>query len=107
MPLLMDKVLALLAMTELRLSAEEKYFLIRLICVYDHEGLGLKISVDKTVLELEAFLGMSDNLIKKTRESLNDKKYLSTCPMPSQSETKRGRPRAGFFLPQMMIDVLN
>ena len=103
----MDKVLALLAMTELRLSAEEKYFLIRLICVYDHEGLGLKISVDKTVLELEAFLGMSDNLIKKTRESLIDKKYLSRCPMPSQSESKRGRPRAGFFLPQMMIDVLS
>ena len=107
MPLLMDKVLALLAMTELRLSAEEKYFLIRLICVYDREGLCLKAKVDKTILQLETLLGMSDNLIKKTRESLIDKKYLSKCPMPSQSESKRGRPRAGFFLPQMMIDVLN
>lgn len=103
----MDKVLALLAMTELRLSAEEKYFLIRLLCVYDYKGLCLKAKVDRTILQLETLLGMSDNLIKKTRESLIAKEYLSPCPIPSQSETKRGRPRAGFFLSQMMIDVLN
>ncbi len=75
--LLMSRVQVILEMTQPSLLAEEKYFLIRLLCVYNHEDIMLGAKVDKTIAELEKCLGMSDNLIKKTREGLNVKNYLT------------------------------
>lgn len=107
MNLLIFHVSAILEMTESSLSAEEKYFLIRLCYWYEcSAGGNLKRVVEKTIEELEVILGMSDNLIKKTRDSLIAKNYLTQCRVPSHSVTGKGRPRAGFALSDVAINKI-
>jgi predicted nucleic acid-binding protein len=67
MYLLMSRVQVILEMTQPSL-AEEKYFLIRLLAIYNHEEIMSGGVVGETIAELEKCLGMSDKLIKKIRD---------------------------------------
>jgi len=104
---LLSIVDAILKVTKAGLSAEEKYFLIRLLAVYGYEEMVKGSVVGKTIDELEKCLGMSDNLIKKVRDSLTVKNYLTHMTVSPQSKTGQGRPRAGFSLSKEMINLLD
>ena len=106
MSLLMSRVQVILEMTKPKLLAEEKYFLIRLLAVYNYEEMAMGGVVSQTIDELEKCLGMSDKLIKQVRDSLIVKNYLTNRTVPPQSKTGQGRPRAGFSLSKEMIKML-
>ncbi len=106
MSLLMSRVQAILAITQPSLIAEEKYFLIRLLAIYNHEEIMSGGVVGETIAELEKCLGMSDKLIKKIRDGLTVKNYLTNMTVSPKSETGQGRPRAGFSLSKEMIKML-
>jgi hypothetical protein len=91
MSLLMSRVQVILEMTKPKLLAEEKYFLIRLLAVYNYEEMAMGGVVSQTIDELEKCLGMSDKLIKQVRDSLIVKNYLTnrTVP-PNQKQVKGG-----------------
>lgn len=107
MYLLMSRVQAILAMTQPSLIAEEKYFLIRLLAIYNHEEIMSGGVVGETIAELEKCLGMSDKLIKKVRDGLTVKNHLTNMTVSPKSETGQGRPRAGFSLSKEMIKMLD
>ena len=105
--LLMSRVQVIFEMTKPKLLAEEKYFLIRLLAVYNYEEMAMGGVVSQTIDELEKCLGMSDKLIKQVRDSLIVKNYLTNRTVPPQSKTGQGRPRAGFSLSKEMIKMLD
>ncbi|MBK9186231.1 MAG: hypothetical protein IPM78_08055, partial [Moraxellaceae bacterium] len=107
MYLLMSRVQVILEMTQPSLLAEEKYFLIRLLAIYNHEEIMSGGVVGETIAELEKCLGMSDKLIKKIRDGLTVKNYLTNMTVSPKSETGQGRPRAGFSLSKEMIKMLD
>lgn len=106
MSLLMSRVQVILEMTQPSLLAEEKYFLIRLLAIYNHEEIMSGGVVSKTIDELEKCLGMRDKLIKKVRDGLTVKNHLTHMTVSPKSETGRGRPRVGFSLSKEMIKML-
>lgn len=98
---------AILLNTPLKLSTEEKYFLIRLIDTYDYEKLKMNDCLDKTVEELEELLGMSDYLIAKTRDGLLEKNYLISPEMVGYTKAYRGRPRIRFAFSTLILSMIN
>ncbi len=56
MYLLMSRVQVILEMTQPSLLAEEKYFLIRLLAIYNHEEIMSGGVVGETIVELEKWL---------------------------------------------------
>ncbi len=107
MSLLMSRVQAILAITQPSLIAEEKYFLIRLLAICNHEEIMSGGVVGETIAELEKCLDMSDKLIKKIRDGMTVKNYLTHMTVSPKSETGQGRPRAGFSLSKEMIKMLD
>ena len=61
----MDYCFAVLLIKDRGLTAEAKYFLIRVLFLYGHS-----FEVNQTVLELEKQIGMSDSVLKKARDLL-------------------------------------
>ncbi|PTQ87371.1 hypothetical protein C8N29_11918 [Agitococcus lubricus] len=98
---------AILLDTSLKLSTEEKYFLIRLVDTYGYEKLKTNYFVDKTINELEELLGMSDYLIAKTRDSLIEKGYLIEPEIVGYTKVSRGRPRVRFAFATLIVSMIN
>jgi len=103
MSLLFQEAEVILLDTSLGLSADEKYFLIRMLCIYGYGSLKMDGYLDKTVNELERLLGMSDYQIKKVRDGLLEKGYLIRPEQIEQLERYRGRPRVKFAFSSSVI----
>lgn len=103
MSLLFQEAEVILLDTSLGLSADEKYFLIRMLCIYSYGSLKMDGYLDKTVNELEQHLGMSDYQIKKVRDGLLEKGYLIRPEQIEQLERYRGRPRVKFAFSSSVI----
>ena len=90
----MDYCFAVLLIKDRGLTAEAKYFLIRVLFLYEHS-----FEVNQTVLELEKQIGMSDSVLKKARDLLFKKNYLvSLLDSKTRPSSRKGRPRMGFKL---------
>lgn len=76
---------AILRAHDLALSAEEKYFLIRALYAYGCSAMSVSLKV------LEKQMGLSEETLKKTRDSLERRGYL-TKVLPD-SKGRRGRPK--------------
>ncbi len=85
------------------LTAEEKYFLIRLLAGYRATQLNENILISKTIKELENDLGMTETQIKTARDSLTMKGLLTRCPFYRNPAKKQGRPREGFNIVPLNI----
>lgn len=89
-----DYCFAVLLIKDRGLTAEAKYFLIRVLFLYEHS-----FEVNQTVLELEKQIGMSDSVLKKARDLLFKKNYLvSLLDSKTRPSSRKGRPRMGFKL---------
>lgn len=94
---------AILSLKEKGLSAEAKYFLIRVLFNYGRSN------VNATVETLEKQIGMSDAVLKKTRDLLLEQNYLTRSLVHSSVNdgSMRGRPREGFVVSDSMIAKLD
>lgn len=99
----LDDCFAVLSIKGKGLSAEAKYFLIRVLFIYG------RTPVDATVLTLEETIGMTDAVLKKARDLLVEKKYLIRLPVDSKKSVKspRGRPRERFSVADSLIVELS
>jgi hypothetical protein len=81
---------AVLALDDLPLSPEAKYFLIRLFYLY-----GGDVLVKATVNKLAKMVGLSEAVFVKTRSLLASIDYIEVIPISEISENKKksGRPR--------------
>ena len=97
-----DYCYAVLRFKDRGLTAEAKYFLIRVLFIYGHA-----FEVNQTVLELEKQIGMSDSVLKKARDLLFEKNYLvSLIDSRTSPSSVKGRPRVGFRLSASLITKL-
>lgn len=93
----------ILRLTKFALVAEEKYFLIRLMAVHGCDAILTGNFFRYSVLEFEDFLGVSDNQIKKARDSLISKSYLVKMTKPDLLQSQGGRPKVFLALSDQAI----
>lgn len=93
-----DYCKAILLSENMGFSSVEKFFLIRVVCSYGVSG-----EVLATVDALEERLCLSESVLKRTRNNLIEKEYLTNLPDPVN---RGGRPRKCFKITTRCLELL-
>lgn len=97
----------LLKSENLSLTAEEKYFLVRLFWVYGSKSIVSGKISNLTMRNLTTVTGMASNQLMKVCDSLLAKKYMDKClGRDLVNDEKGGRPPITYSLTNRLIDEL-